>query len=491
MQYQAESKLRACIYVRISQDSTGEAAGVERQRQDCVRYCEERGWSVVAQLEDNDISASKYSKKKRPAYLEALNLIEHGQADALVAWHLDRLWRQPSELEHLIELAERQHVTVATLYGEADLQSGDGRFMARIMVSVAAKSSDDSSRRIKRKAEADAAAGKPPPSIKPFGYQCGYKAINEPEAALLREMADRMIGGQSLYDITYWLNAEGIPSPHGKLWMTRSVKRLLTRKSYAGIRDFHGAEYPGTWEPIFDPATWERLQLAIKAREGPHTGMVYSRKYLLTGLVFCGVCGRALIGTTRWDNKALHPDGTPVKRPAYHCRKRGYYLPEGGCGSIRRGSQALDHFVRESVLLRLDTPELGKMLSEDDDSGELSELLNSRNLQRARIDALVDDYATGLLSRAELTRAKATADAELKRLDAEVSTLTRTRVSLDPGQSIRDAWEANPNSWRRALIELVVKNITCLPTRKSTGWYKTPERNYRFNVSSVVIEWRT
>jgi hypothetical protein len=54
---------------------------------------------------------------------------------------------------------------------------------------------------------------------------------------------------------------------------------------------------------------------------------------------------------------------------------------------------------------------------------------------------------------------------------------------------LQDAWERNPDSWRRALLELVIKSIVVNKTRKSTGWYKAGEKYYRFRPESVEIHW--
>ena len=49
--------VRAAIYTRISSDSSGLRAGVERQRADCEALCGARGWEVGGVHEDNDCSA--------------------------------------------------------------------------------------------------------------------------------------------------------------------------------------------------------------------------------------------------------------------------------------------------------------------------------------------------------------------------------------------------------------------------------------------------
>jgi len=51
-------------------------------------------------MPDNDVSA--FSGVARPAYLELLERIRDGSADAVVAWHPDRLHRSLRELEEFI-----------------------------------------------------------------------------------------------------------------------------------------------------------------------------------------------------------------------------------------------------------------------------------------------------------------------------------------------------------------------------------------------------
>lgn len=101
---------RAMIYVRISKDREGAGLGVDRQREDCVALATRLGWTVVGTHTDNDLSA--YSGKPRPGYRSMLAALDDGNADAVIAWHTDRLHRSPTELESFIDLCERRSVTV-------------------------------------------------------------------------------------------------------------------------------------------------------------------------------------------------------------------------------------------------------------------------------------------------------------------------------------------------------------------------------------------
>ncbi|MBI3224190.1 MAG: recombinase family protein [Mycolicibacterium cosmeticum] len=116
-------QVRAAIYLRISSDPTGQL-GVSRQREDCTALCDERGWKPLEYV-DNDVSAT--SGKRRPPYEQMLADIRDGCVGAVVAWDLDRLHRRPIELEAFMALADEKHLALATVSGDIDLSTAQGR----------------------------------------------------------------------------------------------------------------------------------------------------------------------------------------------------------------------------------------------------------------------------------------------------------------------------------------------------------------------------
>jgi site-specific DNA recombinase len=146
----AVAGVRAGIYARISSDRESDGLGVARQIEDCERLAKRKGWRVVEQYVDDDVSA--WSGTKRPEYVRGLADLEAGAINGLLVYDLDRLHRQPSELESFIALCQRLRLTnVASVSGDIDLTTADGQFQARILGAVAKKESDDKSRRIRRK----------------------------------------------------------------------------------------------------------------------------------------------------------------------------------------------------------------------------------------------------------------------------------------------------------------------------------------------------
>ncbi|MDQ1563775.1 MAG: hypothetical protein QOI14_726, partial [Actinomycetota bacterium] len=94
-------RTRIGAYNRISLDIQGEALGIARQAQDNLEQATRRNWQIVESYTDNNLSAYKRSVI-RPAFEKLLSDLESGRLDGFVAYDIDRLWRQPSDLERVI-----------------------------------------------------------------------------------------------------------------------------------------------------------------------------------------------------------------------------------------------------------------------------------------------------------------------------------------------------------------------------------------------------
>jgi site-specific DNA recombinase len=271
------------IYARISEDRTGEALGVRRQLEDCRRVAADRGWPEPQEYVDDDISA--YSGKTRPAYRQLLADIAAGLVDALIVYHLDRLHRQPKELEEFAEVCDVARVTqVATVQGDVNLGTDDGLFVARIMGAVAAQESASKSRRQRRKNEERAQAGKPHGGpIRPFGFEVDKVTIRAGEAAIIRSLADRLLAGESLHSLAMWLTESEIKTTTGKdRWLTSTVRGMLYSARLSGQRE-HRGEIVGAaaWQAIITPQQTEQIRALLDdpSRRTNRT----TRRYLRSG----------------------------------------------------------------------------------------------------------------------------------------------------------------------------------------------------------------
>jgi site-specific DNA recombinase len=131
-----KSNRRCALYLRQNLDATGEQFAATRQREDCEKIAAARGWRIVGEYVDNSISASD-RRKDRPGYNALVAAFEVGEFDALVCYDLDRLTRQPRQLDDWIDRAEGSGLVLVTANSEADLSRDGGQLFARIKASVA------------------------------------------------------------------------------------------------------------------------------------------------------------------------------------------------------------------------------------------------------------------------------------------------------------------------------------------------------------------
>lgn len=325
--------MRAAIYCRISRDAEQEGLGVARQEEDCRALVAREGWTLVEPpYVDNDISASTLSKKARPAYAAMLAAARAGEIDVIVAYSNSRLTRRLLELEDLIVLHEQVGTRLVTVVsGSDDLSTADGRMTARIKASVDAAEAERTAERLRRAFLAKAQRGATNQGVRPFGWADDKKALNTREARLLRKAIQDVIDGVALREIARRWNAAGVTSTRGRAFTQTSLRQMLRNPRLAGwrvhqfrcarcpavgtsdaitkhhkqtghtgrdkaiARDADGQPVRGEWTPIVDQDTFDALQAALdgrapKERKG-------ARKYLLSGVVRCGVCGAKMHGT--------------------------------------------------------------------------------------------------------------------------------------------------------------------------------------------------
>lgn len=481
-------------YARISLDDENDRLGVERQRKDITALAELRGWEIHDYYVDNNISAYK-SNVKRPEFERMIADLESGTISGIVAYDIDRITRQPLDLERIVRVYEgRPGLLFATAQGSIDLSNSNGIFMARTLVNVANKSSADTSRRQKRKNLERAERGLPHGSRRPYGYESNQLDLHDEEAALLREMAKKIFSGMSYREVAYWMNESGYLTTEGRKWLAITVRNTLRRERYAGFRIYEGVEYPGVWTPVFEREEWEALRQIIKERKERVTIRPNSKKYLLTGFAVCGKCGTYLNGETKRDPTAKYGKDKGKPKPLrriYNCRLHGKTERKGGCGGVVRNADALEHFIRELVCTRLDTVDLADLIAAPGIDRNIADLAVQREVVVKRAGALVDDYTDGTLDKAAYVRAKTRIDARLQEIDSKLDEFRRSRiqVSLDPGETVREAWARHGDGWRRELIATLIDSIV-VNVGKTKPFYDVDGVIMRFDASLIDVNWK-
>ncbi|WP_190016204.1 recombinase family protein [Streptomyces lucensis] len=343
--------LKVAVYTRISRDDEGDGLGVARQREDCERLADLRGWAVAKVYEDNDVSAYKRNVR-RPQFELMLSDLADGLIDGVVAYDLDRLARQPKDLERLIDLFdERRRRVFATVTNDVNLGTADGRTMARVMVAFANKSSHDASRRIQRKHLELARQGKSSGGPAPYGWQSDGRTVDPVAAEHIRAAQKQLLAGVRIGTIRTDWQRRGLGHPReGTTRLPHHlVERMLTNPRLCGYRTYRGEllldddgrPVIGQWEPINTVEEWEAVCAVVTERKQKYPGRSLARKYLLSGIARCGLCHSKIRGQVNKPRTANSKGATF----SYQCS-----VVNGGCGKVGRAGESVDEFVISLVL---------------------------------------------------------------------------------------------------------------------------------------------
>lgn len=447
---------RAALYMRISMDRTGEHLGVERQQQDCEEHARALDWDIAELFIDNDISAT--SGKARPEYRRMLAAVDAGEIDAIVAWHPDRLYRKVPDLGDLVDVCKRNSTQISTVRaGVVDLSTPSGRLIAGLLAQVATYEGEAKADRWQRSWRQGREAGKWAKSgTRLFGYTRAGEVV-ETEATVARDMARRILEGDSILGVARWLQDEGVEPTRGGAWSPASIKRYLTNPIVAGFSTLNGEVVGrGDWKPIVDPEQWESVRALLTAR----TRKYVPRVSVLNGLIFCGKCGTRLITSS-------------AKRTrTYRCSNRPGI---DGCGRCSGNAEPIEEiaeaFAKEKLLEDRTRKRISELRAEP--SGTQAELA-ALELRISELEQELDDpgIPVATITRA-IQRGRERQGDLLQQLAAR---------NLAPLPASADEWPEDITR-RRALIDLVVERIELNPATKAS--------RLGFDSERVVVTERT
>lgn len=454
--------MRSLLYKRISDDQTGEEAGIERQDVALRALSAKLGATVAEDFFDNDISA--YSGKPRPGFEKLLVAIASGNYDVLIVWHVDRLYRSMKDLERIIEAAEKGKILIATVNsGELDLSTSAGRMIARILGSVARQESEHHAERRREANLSRALSGAwRREGSRPFGFN-NDGTHREPEAAMIRTAVKDILGGKSIHAVARDWNASGVTTVRGVAWTNLHVRRVLTNPRVAALRVHQGKVVgSGSWEPIVDEMTWRGFS-ALLSDPSRKNALAFERKHLLSGIVRCGhrgpdddpddphsICGRPLY--------AAHPHGKD-RAMVYACKPTGH---------LGRSGAPLERLISVVVLDYLIEGGVGAGLREAE-AVDFSDLTTQREALVATKDQLATLLRKGILDLPGVERESAILTSQIEEIDKQMGeAVTISPVALmltdgdeDEAQELDDA-EKLIEKWKKASNDVKGKIVAHL-----------------------------
>lgn len=284
----------AIIYARYSSHNQRDVS-IEQQIEACRKHAAELGLTITDTYEDRAISGRT---DNRPAFQRMMRDAEDGKFQYVLAWKSNRMGR--NMMQAMVNESRLMDCGVKVFYAEEDFDdSAAGRFALRSMMNVNQFYSDNLAEDVRR-GLMDNASKCMANGRQPLGYkrgEGGKVVVDEPAAAIVREIYTRIASGEMFMDIARDLNRRGIKTQSGSEWNKSSFKVLCRNERYRGIYIYGDTRIEGGIPPIVDDVLWYKVQEVLKVKKSKNRHHCPSDEdYLLTGKLRCGKCGGYMIG---------------------------------------------------------------------------------------------------------------------------------------------------------------------------------------------------
>ncbi len=423
--------MRYLIYARKSSESEDkQAQSIEDQLHELRTLAQQRNLQVVGELTE---ARSAKAPGGRPVFAELVARINAGQADALLCWHVNRLFRNPVDFGTVSWML--QTGTLQEIHTPHQVhRCGDNVLLLSVENGMANQYILDLKKAVVRGLNSKVAKGWFPHRA-PEGYRNVDGIIEkDPERfPLVRQIFDMVLSeGHSIPRVLSIIRDWGYTTKKHKRTggtpITRaSLYNILGNIFYAGYFVRAGETFQGAHEPMLTLSEFFRVQKFLK-RQGRRQRR---HAFAFTGLVTCGGCGCAVVGETKQKRLA---DGSLRLYTYYSCSNA-----KGGCArKVIREEMIVEQITR--VLDALSVPEaflaftqkaLSRWKSEQLQAQEEAKQLQAQAISAldAKMAKLLDLKLDDLLTDAEFREQKS-------RLSAE---LMQARMEQQVGHEVSDA----------------------------------------------------
>jgi DNA invertase Pin-like site-specific DNA recombinase len=420
---------RAIGIIRVSQDA-GEKDSPASQRRIIEETCEREGLHLLHCEEESNVSGGT-PLVKRHGLRRAIEAVEEGRADVIVAAYYDRLYRSADVQSELIRRVEAAGGGIFATDIGVIADATAGQWLSNRMLGLVA----EHHRRITKEKSATAQQRAIDRGVAPYPAPPGYRreqhqslTLSE-DADAMREAFELRADGASITQVRDLLIAHGIKrSPKG-------VENLLGSKTYLG--QIHFGKYTpnlAAHPAIVDEATWHRAQRAKNTG-----GRVSKSERLLARmrLLRCSGCGGGMVTSSQTQQGKMYP--------SYRC---------GNPDCTNR--MVISATVAESVVVE----HVARAIADEEgrasmaDNAQLAEAVVERAQKTLDgLIAILDPTEPASIQRLrEATRARDEARERLERLSG--------------GNVIVRGWRDDYSlDAKRALIRAVVERVDILPGR--------------------------
>ncbi|MBO5248018.1 MAG: recombinase family protein [Clostridia bacterium] len=319
---------RVALYARFSSDNQ-RSESIDAQIRAMEAYCKQHHYVIVKTYTDEARSATT---DRRPAFQQMVADSKDRIFDILLVHKLDRFARNRYDSAVYKRELKKNGVLVYSVLENLD-DSPESIMMESVLEGMSEYYSYNIAREVMKGLKETAYQSKHTGGVPPLGYDVDPESkklvLNPQEAETVRIIFDLYSRGFGYTPIIDTLYRQGRKTKLGKDFQKNSLYGILTNPKYQGIYVFNRSSakrvdgtrnshfyknnediitVEGGCPQIVPTEIFDKVQERI--RENRHAGArnVARARYLLSGLVYCKECGRAMVGNSHHAgrDKKLH-----------------------------------------------------------------------------------------------------------------------------------------------------------------------------------------
>ena len=291
-------KIKFLIYIRKSTDDKKgkrQVLSLDAQLRQLREVVKREQLVIVGKFEESQTA----KEPGRPLFNKMLDTIERGDANGILAWDIDRLYRNPVDEGRTRWMLQRGILasikTPTRSYFPAD---------AGLLIAVEGGRATDfiihHKRDVARGVEEKLLRGEWP-GQKPVGFIYDHSLRNivpHPKQGKIvgTIFEEASSGTRGLTWISNRLAQLGVLTKSGKPWSDSQVYNLLTNRLYMGVMLWNGEVFEGKYKPIVSQELFHKVQRALKIRSKPRRTRV-GHNFPFCGLFHC-TCSSMI--TAQW-----------------------------------------------------------------------------------------------------------------------------------------------------------------------------------------------
>jgi len=374
-------KIITAIYIRVSTEGQKENYSIPYQKDRLSKYCDAMGYSIYNMYIDGGFSGGNMD---RPAMQQMLDDAKAGRFQKIIVLKLDRFSRDLLDCYGTLKwLTEDYNIDFLALDDGLDSSNKLVFKLLMAILSIFAEMERDKIKdRLTEGRRTRCQSGLYYGGGKPLGYDYSPEEgliVNNYEAMQVQNVFNLFLEGNSLNQVCK-LMSESYPG-----WdYYKKVKYVLQNRIYIGEVSYDKAWYKGLHKPIIDNDTFQKAQERLQEIEiDCEYRKTNSRTYLLTGMLWCGVCGERM-----FVKHSISKGKTYLYYKCYardRVRSRNAYLKIKACDNRQISIKKLDDIVLNQIrALAIDPSQIDRIA----ESSNQSYVVNRLDIIQNRIDEI-------------------------------------------------------------------------------------------------------